>query len=68
MALRVFPRYLYGKDRAYGNPLTGSGMESTVSKLTRADVEKFHQTWFKANNATLVVVGDTTLSEITGTA
>ena len=66
MALRVLPRYLYGKDHAYGNPLTGSGMESTVSKLTRADVEKFHQTWFKANNATLVVVGDTTLSEITG--
>jgi zinc protease len=65
MALRVFPKYLYGKDHAYGNPLTGSGMESTVSKLTRADVEKFHQTWFKANNATLVVVGDTTLSEIT---
>lgn len=64
MALRVFPKYLYGKEHAYGNPLTGSGTESTVSKLTRADVEKFHQTWFKANNATLVVVGDTTLSEI----
>ena len=25
---------------------------------------KFHQTWFKPNNATLVVVGDTTLAEI----
>jgi zinc protease len=65
MALRVFPKYLYGNQHAYGNPLTGSGMESTVSKLTRADAEKFHQTWFKANNATLVIVGDTTLSEIT---
>ena len=25
---------------------------------------KFHQTWFKPNNATLVVVGDTTMAEI----
>ena len=65
MALRVFPAYLYGKNHAYGNPLTGSGTNTSVSKLTRADVEKFHQTWFKANNATLVIVGGTTLAEIT---
>ncbi len=65
MALRVFPQYLYGKNHAYGNPLTGSGTETTVARLARADVEKFHQTWFKANNATLVLVGDTTLAEIT---
>ncbi|MCI0422199.1 MAG: insulinase family protein, partial [Acidobacteria bacterium] len=65
MALRVFPQYLYGKNHAYGNPLTGSGTEATVSKLMRADVERFHQTWFKANNATLVIVGGATLSEMT---
>jgi zinc protease len=65
MALRVFPQYLYGKNHAYGNPLTGSGTNASVSKLTRTDVEKFHQTWFKANNATLVIVGGTTLAEIT---
>ena len=65
MALRVFPQYLYGKNHAYGNPLTGSGTNGSVSKLTRADVEKFHQTWFKSNNATLVIVGGTTLAEIT---
>jgi zinc protease len=65
MALRVLPRFLYGKEHAYGNPLTGSGIESSVSKLTRADVEKFHEAWFKANNATLVIVGDTSLNEVT---
>ncbi|MBM3801758.1 MAG: insulinase family protein [Acidimicrobiia bacterium] len=64
MALRVFPQYLYGKNHAYGNPLTGSGTTNSVSKLVRADVERFHQTWFKSNNATLVVVGDTTLAEV----
>ena len=26
---------------------------------------KFHQTWFRPNNGTLVVIGDTTLAEIT---
>jgi zinc protease len=65
MALRVFPKLLYGSGHAYGNPLTGSGTEASVSKLTRGDLQKFHDTWFKANNATLIIVGDTTLDQIT---
>jgi len=65
MALRVFPGLLYGPGHAYGNPLTGSGTEASVSKLTREDLVKFHNTWFKPNDATLIVVGDTTLSELT---
>jgi len=64
MALRVFPGLIYGKDHAYGNPLTGSGTEESVSKMTRNDLIKFHQTWFKPNNSTLVIVGNTTLDEI----
>ncbi|MEW5979876.1 MAG: pitrilysin family protein [Acidobacteriota bacterium] len=64
MALRVFPGLLYGGGHAYGSPLTGSGFESSVSKLTRSDVEQFHRKWFKSNNATLVVVGDINLAEI----
>ena len=64
MALRVFPRILYGSRHAYGNPLTGSGTESSIEKMTRADMKKFHDTWFKPNNATLIVVGDTTLGEL----
>jgi len=65
MALRVLPRLIYGDKHAYGTPLTGSGTTQSVSKLTRDDVQRFHATWFKPNNATLVVVGDTTLAEIT---
>jgi zinc protease len=64
MALRVLPRLIYGDKHAYGTPLTGSGTTESVSKLTRDDVQRFHTTWFKPNNATLVVVGDTTLAEI----
>jgi zinc protease len=64
MAQRVLPKLLYGDKHAYSNPLTGSGYVETVSKITREDLVKFHQTWFKPSNATLVVVGDTTLAEI----
>ncbi len=66
MALRVFPKLLYGENHAYGNPFTGSGTEASVSQLTRDDLKKFHRTWFKPNNATLVVVGDITLKELKG--
>src|SRR6266542_4006889 len=34
MALRVFPQLLYGTNHAYGNPLTGSGTEESVSRMT----------------------------------
>ena len=65
MALRVVPGLLYGQNHAYGNPLTGSGTEQSVSEISLQDMFDFHQKWFKPNNATLVVVGDTTLKEIT---
>jgi zinc protease len=65
MALRVFPGLVYGPNNAYGSPFTGSGTAASVGKITRDDVVKFHEVWFQPNNATLVVVGDTTLAEIT---
>lgn len=64
MALRVFPKLLYGEGHAYGNPLTGSGTESSVEKITKDDLMKFHKDWLVPNNATLVVVGDITLNEV----
>lgn len=65
MGLRVFPALLYGPGHAYGNPLTGSGTIASVEKMTREDLVKFHQTWFKPNRATLVITGDTSFGEIT---
>ena len=64
MALRVLPKLIYGADHAYGNPLTGSGTEETAKAITRDQLEDFHATWYRPNNATLIVVGDTTLAEI----
>ena len=64
MALRVFPRVVFGEGHAYANPWTGTGTEASAAKITRADIVKFHQTWFKPNHATLIVTGATTLAEI----
>jgi zinc protease len=64
MALRVLPKFIYGAGHAYAVPFTGSGYRSSVEKIGREDVARWHATWFKPGNATLVVVGDTTLAEI----
>jgi zinc protease len=60
--LRVVPTLLFGAGHAYGNPLTGSGYERTVSSLTRDDLMKWHREWFHPNNATVIVSGDTTMA------
>ncbi|MGH7719859.1 MAG: M16 family metallopeptidase [Gemmatimonadaceae bacterium] len=65
MALRIMPALLYGQGHAYSSPLTGSGTEESVGSLTRDNLARFHATWFKPNNATLIVVGATTLAEVT---
>jgi len=64
MALRVMNKYLYGEGHPYSNPYTGTGYEETVGQLTREDAVKFYDTWLKPNNATLVVTGDISLSEL----
>jgi zinc protease len=64
MALRVFPSLLFGKDHAYGNPLTGSGTEESISNLERENLVDFYKTWFTPNNSTLVIVGAITMDEI----
>ena len=65
LALRVLPELLYGNGHPYANPLTGSGTRESVARLTREDLIKFHDSWLRPGNSTLVVVGDTTLAEVT---
>jgi len=64
MAIRVFPKLLYGDDHAYGLPMSGSGTEESVLSLDTDALRQFHGDWFKPNNATLVVVGDITMEEL----
>ncbi len=64
MAFRVFPQLVYGEGHAYSLPLTGSGSRASVEAITRGDIFDFHTTWFKPNNATMIVAGDITLDEV----
>jgi zinc protease len=53
---------LYGANHPWGQP-SGGTIES-VRALTRADLQKFHQTWYRPNNALISVSGDVTADEI----
>ncbi len=64
MAIRVFPKLLYGEGHAYSLPMSGSGTEASVKSLDTDALKRFHTNWFKPNNATLVVVGDITLDTL----
>ena len=64
IALRVLPELLYGKNHAYSLPLTGSGTEESIEKISREQLVEYHERWFKPNNATMIVVGDVTIEEI----
>jgi zinc protease len=65
MAQRVLPTLLYGKGHPYDESFVGTGTTASVGKMTREDLAHFHDTWYKPNNATLLIVGDTTLAEVT---
>ena len=64
LANRILPGLIYGANHPYGQPFSGSGTEASLAKITRDSVANFYSTWYKPNNATLLIVGDTTLAEI----
>ena len=64
IARRVVPGLVYGAGHPYAVPATGSGTEAAIASLTRADLQGYHDSALRPQDATLVVVGDTTLAEI----
>ncbi len=64
LAMRVLPPLLYGKGHPYGIPMTGSGNIESANAITREDLISFRQQWLRPDNATLIVVGDTTEQQI----
>ncbi len=62
IASAAFNLALYGNDHPYGG--TGYGYEASIRAFSVADLREFHQTYFVANNAALIVVGDVTPGEI----
>jgi zinc protease len=59
MANREFGRIAYG-----GHPYGFITSPETVKSLSRDDIVKFYQTYFRPNNALLVIVGDLTSAEV----
>ncbi len=64
LAFRVTPQLLYGRGHAYAAPFSGRGSEVSISGFDRADLVDFHATWFKPDNARLLVAGDITMAEL----
>jgi zinc protease len=63
LAGRLLPPLIYGAGHPYAIPLSGSGTEASIASLTRDDLVAFHRDWLRPDNATLIVVGDTTAAE-----
>lgn len=62
IADRAYASILYGERHPYGRPLTGT--ETSTRAITRADVQRFYQTYYRPNNSTLIVVGDVTADDV----
>jgi len=56
IADRAYANALYGEQHPYGRPLAGT--EASVAAISRADLQSFYDTYYRPNNATLLVVGD----------
>ena len=61
---RVLPSLLFDAAHPYSKPLTGSGYEAAIKSISREDMLAYHNRWVRPENATLVVVGNTTLKEL----
>lgn len=65
LALRLLPPVLYGDGHAYAVPLTGSGTVDSINSITRADLVAFKDAWLRPDNASIFIVGNTTLADVT---
>ncbi|WP_027081203.1 M16 family metallopeptidase [Luteimonas mephitis] len=63
-AMRVLPPLLYGEGHPYAIPFSGTGTEASIAALGRDDLVAYQHAWMRPENATVIVVGDTTLKEI----
>jgi predicted Zn-dependent peptidase len=62
IADRVFDKVVFGDRNPYGHPL--SGTRESVAAIARSDIARFYRTYYRPNNATLIVVGDVQPDEV----
>jgi len=63
IAMKLLAKKTYGKGHPYG--LASQGTEASITAMTQKDLFGFINAWIRPDNATIFVVGDTTLAEIT---
>ncbi len=54
----VYASLLYGRNHPYGHPAIGD--EQSVRAITNSDIMRFYETYYRPNNAALIVTGDVT--------
>jgi zinc protease len=52
---------VFGPDHPYGRPV--SGLPASVSSITREDLARYHNEWWKPGSSAIVFVGDVTMDE-----
>jgi zinc protease len=58
----VYSSILYGDKHPYGRPLFGN--EASLTAISEADVRRFYETYYRPNNAALIVAGDVTAATL----
>jgi zinc protease len=58
----AFSRVLYGPTHRYGTAIAGTA--ATIGAMTPDDLRAFYESAFRPSNASLLVVGDTTLANV----
>jgi zinc protease len=58
----VYASLLYGRNHPYGHPSVGD--EASIRAITNDDVKRFYETYYRPNNAAIIVTGDVTMNEI----
>ena len=61
LAQRIGPMLAFGADHPYGRPRRG--LPSTVEKISRVDLSRFHSAYWKPASSALVIAGDISMSE-----
>jgi len=61
IASKIFRSGLFGEQHPLGRESDGD--EASIKAMSRADLEKFYQEYWKANNAVLIFSGDVSLEE-----
>ena len=65
IASHVIPGILYGTNHPYAKPFNGDGTKESISwRIEREDLITYQQSYINPSNATLLVVGDTTLLDL----